>query len=491
MKPGELNGTTSLPSNVLEINCMGLIANASASGAGAGTGTGSLYQYLQGLYTWYTVFGEEKWDIFKKWASGDQSQPLGFSVFIPQYDTTNKITLLSIQTGSDLQKYLGYASTNLLFNVSRSSVFNPFVARRMMYLWILVTNILIAIQGSTTTGSSDQADYQNLVKACYSLLVNANLNVSYNTNASNNVSTGGTGTGGGASPDSLNMTPLGAINQAVGSSIRTYNAGVGQIDSVNSHINTQKININNVQQLISQRQALQKKQRIYEYVAMAVMIAIATGASIAIVMPMENSKKMMICGCIVVVSIINFFALGAVIKNTTVETFAYSANPDINASVDTLTSDLSNTADYINVIKDQISLYIDNTINLTVLLETYRAYNNVNFSMQKEIAYYTEASQDLASTLINTNNYYDLSFMQQVKYSSLLNLFKSLGLIIAGVATAYIALEGTQSMQTTVCVIGFILAVVSLVIYIMEITSHVHTKTHTYYWNNPDKKKFN
>ena len=137
----------------------------------------------------------------------------------------------------------------------------------------------------------------------------------------------------------------------------------------------------------------------------------------------------------------------------------------------------------------QLSKFLDNTISLSSLLETYRAYSNVNLSMQKERGYYSNAAQNLAITNKSANGYYDASYLNQVQYSSLLQFFKSLALIIAGATSGYVACDGLENIQKYILILGAILAVIAFVIYLLEISVRVHTRSRQFYWSRPLKNQ--
>jgi hypothetical protein len=154
-------------------------------------------------------------------------------------------------------------------------------------------------------------------------------------------------------------------------------------------------------------------------------------------------------------------------------------------------------ANYLNyynaAMMNNVSSYLDNTFTLVTLLETYRAYGNMNSSLQKEISYYTNTVSQLNNAQSKINNVYFASYINTIDTSALLQLFQILAIVLAASCTSYILTEDLQMQIITNWIIGVTctLIIISFIIYLLEINKHVHTNPVKVYWDNPNQNTFN
>lgn len=578
---------TSIDDDITEINLMNVLGTSD-----------TMYTYLQGLYAWYSVFDANNWDNFKSKPTVFTNIKVPTNTSITSSGITNQFTVASDVM---LKEVISDYTTSIL----RSSKINPFVGRRLMRLYILVCQFLIAYKIYNPSGSADNTKLP-LVQACYGLLAKANTDVEYNSamtpatvqNTNTNVLSGTASTAVNSkdttAPQAVVATPSSGqidlsftapttapsgytlstykyyvnsespqystatsisisnltngksytvsvaakyiksdstdvkwssvvttpavfpkasgsvantayqqyrtkasmiatgsvfndINTAVGDSISTYNKNLNSSNKVSKNIEDAQEQLTTNKLNLKKRQELIDSQKKYEYGAVAVMAIIAAAAVGIILYPMERNTKMGAAGCLVVVAAINAFALTSIVKSTTVETFAsFGNNLNANAKI----TALSMTANYKVSVLDQMSQYLDNTITLVTLLETYRSYGNINNSMQKELNYFNDANDQLILGYTSTDAAHKAIFMEEVKYSSLLQFFKSFALIISGTTLAYVAFEDVPSIVVWVKIIGVVLAIIAIAIYLLEISMRVHTNPRKYYWGQPNMNHY-
>jgi hypothetical protein len=140
----------------------------------------------------------------------------------------------------------------------------------------------------------------------------------------------------------------------------------------------------------------------------------------------------------------------------------------------------------------EVSTYLDNTLLLTSLLDTNKAYNNMNLSMERELDYYNDIVLQLNNTQSKINKTYFSSYINTIDTSALLQLFQILTIIIAGTATTFVLTEDidNSSLKNWIAGIAGTLSVFAFVIYMLEISSRVRTDPTKIYWAEPNKKVF-
>lgn len=182
-------------SNINEINCLCLLdyskdtftpstKNASVSVL-HNSSTNSIYTFMQGLYTLYNMFEASTWETYKN--SIQTNNPTSMSFCIPtviKSQNSNFITNNSnyavLIDSTNFIKYINYVSPTLLETILLSKKFNPFVARRLIFLWIVLSNYLI-ISVYFTKNPSNQSKIAPILSSIYNLFARINKSVSYNS----------------------------------------------------------------------------------------------------------------------------------------------------------------------------------------------------------------------------------------------------------------------------------------------------------------------
>jgi len=165
-------GALAINKNISEINCLSLLDNSAVNK--------TVKEYMSGLYTLYAILNPSYFDNFI--LSIKENQPFISPLLIPTLNTTtantvnNKIVMVDVS--QNIGTYLGYISTELLTKIYNIPDFNAFIARRIVYLWILMYNFKIAMYYYTEKKDSDS---ENLALACLEILQKNNGNYNYNS----------------------------------------------------------------------------------------------------------------------------------------------------------------------------------------------------------------------------------------------------------------------------------------------------------------------
>jgi len=274
-----------------------------------------------------------------------------------------------------------------------------------------------------------------------------------------------------------------ALGSVVQQGVQKYKENQTSIESLAKDVKTKQTNYKASAQLLKDRAANHATQRKYEFVALAMFLVVAVGAAIVLTLPMDRQHKFMGCGLLATFAVINAFILNY-LKNaaSSVEGFVGYTMQDKSAS------------SYELAALKEASAYIDNTIGLAHLLESYRAYGNLNQAIGKEINYYYDASEQLQIANRKVEGVNNTSYLQDLQYSSMMNLLTTLSIIVAGMTTLQVATEPIAEKNPIVPKIvvgtGGTLAVISFTLYLLETSFRVHTKPKQFYWNNPSPNRF-
>jgi len=289
----------------------------------------------------------------------------------------------------------------------------------------------------------------------------------------------------------IQVNVFGSINKAVGEYINTYDNNQTDINAISELLKTGKAELSTVKDLLNGRLSTQKTQRICEYVAITILILFAL-VSFSIIL-MDVDKKLKLFGCIglILFALLHFLGI-QMLLNSSIFILKAPSKPLIEKFAITATS-IPSYLNYYNIeVMNQVSEYLDNTFTLVTLLESYKVYGNMNLSMDREIDYYNTIVSQLNNAQSKINNVYFSSYINTIDVSSLLHLFQILTIIIAATTTLFVLVEDFQdnSIRNWIASIAGIFAVLSFVVYLLEVNTRVRTNPVKVYWGDVDKNSF-
>ena len=148
--------------NVLEISCINLIIDTNT------------IKYINGLYTLYAVLNSNYFEAFVENINNNEALPQLLKV--PFYNGLSISQTTLDETAIRIN--LNNIHPELIYNLSSTPHFNSFVARRLVYLWILMYDFNIAYKLYTTNPNNTNAV---LALTCLKVLQNNNDQFDYNT----------------------------------------------------------------------------------------------------------------------------------------------------------------------------------------------------------------------------------------------------------------------------------------------------------------------
>jgi len=271
------------------------------------------------------------------------------------------------------------------------------------------------------------------------------------------------------------------IKQSISKNITKYRNNQSEINSLAPVFNKNKKDLRSTQLQLTSRKEQAYKLKIYEYVALTILLLITIFAFVIIIMPFEKSMKLLLTTLLTVIVIVNTYILQLVFNRPGIhEKFAGSlqqGNDDISVA---------------NIsFMDAASSYLLQTETLNIMLQSNNVYNNTNESLSKELSYFNDASEQLANGNEKVKSVYKSSYITQIEYSSAIQLFKTLSIIVAGFTIAYVTLDylditGSAYIWVS-CITGFLM-VIALIIYMLEVSVRVRTDPKQMYWGLPESK---
>ena len=285
---------------------------------------------------------------------------------------------------------------------------------------------------------------------------------------------------------------FGSINNAVGNYIDVYNTNQTDINAISELLRTGKAELSTIKDLLNGRLATQKTQRICEYFAIAILIIFALSSFSVILMKVDKRFKLFTCIGLILFALLHFLGI-QMLLNSSIFILKTPSKPIIEKFAPVANSNtITNYLNYYNVeVMHQVSEYLDNTFTLITLLESYKAYGNVNLSMERELNYYNNVVNQLSNAQSKINDIYFSSYINTIDVSALLHLFQILTIIIAATTTLFVLVEDVEdnSIRNWIASIAGIFAVFSFVVYLIEVNTRVRTNPVKIYWGDVDKNK--
>ena len=456
-----------------DINCMDLLLTRSSPSSSSISQIPEAFFVLQGLYGWYSLLDSVNWKLYGSGQSvtisvpdmntvHDTNTPIITynSIVIPAQDTLarNPPTQLESQkvarvdSRNPLISDIHALMDNIIpFSILSATNFNPFVARRLVHLYILLFNYNIL---TTYTAANTAVNTDVLQNAIYELLSVLNVNV---TDVNNGAFT--------------------SIVQAVNSRLSTYNQNITTVTKLNDDVSQLTDTISTDNSNLQVRLQFQQKFKSYRTIAFVMLLIIATGSFVLFTFPMEYKKKLSGGGLLVIIAVVSAFILQYQYNKTlSKEGFTGSFN---TGQANPMKTRLASQFDQL---MDETSKYLDNTLLLTTTLDSYHLYGNVNQSLLRENSFFYDSKLSLQQKDHNMKDLYSITYINKIRFSSLMNLAISLSLIIAVTVSIALAFEGYPEVRKYVLGLGIFLAVIAIIIYILEITSRVHTDPKQIYW---------
>lgn len=273
--------------------------------------------------------------------------------------------------------------------------------------------------------------------------------------------------------------------------VREFNQRTEDINVLDREVKESKNALKTKNNILKNEKSLSEKSNKWLLFAFIVtIIIIVTLASYAILAKTSPSLKWVGAG-----STALFSALVALsfyfIKTKKMEGFSVSGGiyqeqllSEILEDADALNT--INSAYYVDTMKE-MDTYIQNTINMALILQNNNAYKYINYNLQKEANYYNGAKVQINnSTAIAgaSERMYNLNTRNNL---SKMNTFIALIIILTFAVVGYVLADGYVTIQYIVMIVSSVLLLIVAILYILDTQSKVRTNGTKVYWGQPNE----
>jgi hypothetical protein len=336
-----------------------------------------------------------------------------------------------------------------LREIRQKSSLNVFPIRRIFYLWIRMAQYRI------TTVLPEHA----FKEAAFKLLEKYNKQVEMKSSFISDADTG--------------------LFAGISEKQNVFRETSGLVTDLSASMVENQKDANQINTNIEREQALEKKIRIFEYITLALLVAVFLATAVLTSTPsIEADQKVKISLGILGVSIFSVLVLILFYQSKLV-TEGFSATL-LKQTAGTFETDTTNSNFMANV-----NDFLQNTITLMSYLESYDMITNMNRSMQKDYTRYRGVNNELIVAGRRLDGIAKYSSLSRAERNSRFYLFIALTLILAVILPIYLWAVDYPAVRSASMGIAGVLAVFAIFLHTYETTSIVRTDGKKKYWGQP------
>lgn len=346
-----------------------------------------------------------------------------------------------------------------------------FAVRRLLRLYELVAHLYIAAAlykhyKTVGTDAAATAKAERLTTMCINMLRHASVDINRDNPTQSNES-------------------VADLIDLVTKRIKTFKNDTGRINELDTITSQYKMNMRVESERLMTTRAKEGKSTTLLYVALVIMIVVSLVSVSAYFSPVEKARKLYIIGITFAVAIILALIIN-VMYNKQVESFVGAENQGSQDTQTLVLGALETAKLVIDSNMTAASDYLSNTINIALILDSYRTYGNINQIMNKERRFYEDRAQqmDITNTKLSTAN--NAVYLKQVSQKSSIFFFIYLMILICLTLVAVLLLDSIPGSTPIVFTVAGIALVILVVAHIMDTRGRVNTAAEKYYWSQPN-----
>lgn len=267
-----------------------------------------------------------------------------------------------------------------------------------------------------------------------------------------------------------------------------YQQDTKDIDNLDRITSEQRITMKSESERLENRKSREKKSNALLMATLVVTIVVGIATIGAWLTPMDKKQKLSIIAIAFAVGII-VSAILHLVYTTKVEGFALgdpTNNPAATNQGAQTNALLGTLQELHNAQMQAISEYLTNTIQLSLILSTFRTYGVVNHVMMKERVFYSNRATQMDNTNTKLATASDAVYLQQTVQKARIYFFISLMIVISISVLALVILDNIPGIQNIVLVVAAVLIIFMTFAYMMDTSGRVNTSSQKFYWAKPD-----
>lgn len=415
--------------------------------------------------------------------TGQLQLPIGTKVnvnvetYILHNNASNTSNHVMFCTGvqSDVQE----ADSNGVVPAFRPPVFdesrtNRTVVRRMLLLYELMTMYYIAAyMVDRNKWSTPVVDtYDSLLNIVYEYIMNYNRNViRADSNTGKNF--------------------MSTLSKGVSEKIQDYNTNNKDLAVQTANLSERQYDLKG--RITNMNSEKQKSSGMFTYMVVGFVIFALVAVSCIVIFALPIDRHQQITASIVTASVgVIAILIYRMIYMSRMESFQVGSVSNYLTSPTSYASGLSksNQSNFRSgvtlTVLDFASQYLDNTINIALMIQTYSGYGEINQGLNRQRAYYYGVNSQLQNAGYKINSVQNAYTHDKYTNRARISFFVTVTLLIA-ISAALLAMTSSypsaQPIILTICAIVLFLAIL---FYLLDTSIRVRTSANKIYWGTPN-----
>lgn len=259
------------------------------------------------------------------------------------------------------------------------------------------------------------------------------------------------------------------------------------IEQENTELQNLKTDIRLEKDILNISNSYSKKTNGVFYAYFAITLLIIVGVIVIYYTPtLDDGMKKLLMSIMAGVSIIAYVVMYLVNRYVLMETFSSASVLPAFLTIDTINTETNlatSRTSLLTILNREALVYLNNTINMVLLMDSYRGYGNVNYSMQKEYQYYKDKNDTLSQDKNKINQAHRITYL-----NSRINRYRVyyfLQILLTITLTAFLVTY-FPDMLTFFTVIAVLFIILFTYFYIINVNNLVRTDGKKLYWGQPN-----
>jgi hypothetical protein len=349
------------------------------------------------------------------------------------------------------------------FDMTRT---NRLVIRRLLLMYELVAMYYIAVRN--VVGNSNNGASRNLLNIVYEYMLNYNRNILRSNGTDKNF--------------------ISSLSTSVNNKITEYATKSEDLTKASIKLKDDQYDLRDKVSTMNSEKTKAAKTKTFMIVAGTMFSVVCVACIVVYFLPIEQKQKVAACLGVAAVGLIVVLIFHLVYTETVKEPFqANLLTSPATFVTGTESSDIENiktNSGYValSFAKD----YLDNTINIALMIQTYIGYGKINQSLSKEQTYYDGVKQQMITSdskiRAATNVHANKRFMNR----ALISLLVSISIIVIVSFVLLSSLRQYPIATPIVLTLSAIASMFALLMYFLDSVARVRTASRNMYWGTPN-----
>jgi hypothetical protein len=339
---------------------------------------------------------------------------------------------------------------------------NRIVVRRLLLMYELLATFYIAV---SVWKDKSFTEGEELVNIVYDYMTSFNRNVIKTVDGNN--------------------TFLGKIGEDVSNRFNEYQTNNSALMLETSKLKDNQYSLKDRISMMNSEKQKMSKTYTFMIISLVIFLIVTVACLVIFSLPIERGQKITAAigagGIGIVSALVLYF-----VYNTQVESFQLLTDPNTARFGSAINSTIT-IETYASVVALEFAKeYLDNTINIALMLQTYVGYGNINQALNKERLYFDGVNKQLSNAGYKVGSVANAYSHEKYTNRARVSFFVNVTVLIALTAILLITLNKYPYASPTILTLSAIMLFLSILFYLLDVSARVRTAATKMYWGVPN-----